>query len=339
MQAISLIEKVIGKENIENFLKEFKAALTTLPKEGEVKEVDISIRGGKTEPDGISSETFTVNKNQYPTYIAEEKDYMKEAISIVTIGIKAKDAGSVSVLEKVFNDSKDMVNGIPGVAEHADKFSLHFRTQGDQIFLDVALKDDSVSKVLQEVGIDFADYHSFKGAIKTGFAPLDFYNCNAEQIAEKALTLLFSIKGTLTNGSFLGKSVIKALDSLKIEDEKIQKKIKKAKTIITAMNAFGLVKFLFEYNPKELYNSFVGKATQLIGGNLDEQLESARAASGMGKEIVKGSVEGFGMLEPIKAANFDVITIAVLSPKFKSGIVHELKLPGITQIINEKFLD
>ena len=39
MQAISLIEKVIGKENIENFLKEFKAALTTLPKEGEVKEV------------------------------------------------------------------------------------------------------------------------------------------------------------------------------------------------------------------------------------------------------------------------------------------------------------
>ena len=80
MQAISLIEKVIGKENIENFLKEFKAALTTLPKEGEVKEVDISIRGGKTEPDGISSETFTVNKNQYPTYIAEEKDYMKEEI-------------------------------------------------------------------------------------------------------------------------------------------------------------------------------------------------------------------------------------------------------------------
>ena len=59
----------------------------------------------------------------------------------------------------------------------------------------------------------------------------------------------------------------------------------------------------------------------------------------MGKEIVKGSVEGFGMLEPIQAANFDVITIAVLSPKFKSGIVHELKLPGITQILNEKFLD
>lgn len=339
MQAISFIEKVVGKENIEAFLKEFKAALTTLPKEGEVKEVDISIRGGKTEPAGISSETFTVNKNDYPTYIAEEKDYMKDAVSIVSVGIKAKDAGSAAILEKVFNDSKGMIEAIPYYQEYKEKFSLHLRNQGEKVFVDVALKDDSVSKVLQDLGIDFADYHSFKSAIKTGFSPLDFYDSNAQQIAEKALNLLFSIKGTITNGSYLGKAVVKALDSLKIEDEKIQKKIKRVKTILNAMNAFGVAKFIFEYNPKELYNSFIEKVNKLIGGSLDDQLQAARGASEMGKELIKPTLEGVQMLEPVKAANFDVLTISVLSPKFKSGIVHELKLPGITQILNEKFLN
>lgn len=339
MQAISFIENIIGKENLETFLKEFKTALTSISKEGEVKEVDISIRGGKTDPTGISSETFTVNKTEYPKYIAEEKDYMKDAVSIVSIGIKAKDAGSAAVLEKVFNESKGMIDNIPTVETYKDKFSLHLRNQEDKVFVDLAIKDDSVSKLLQEVGIDFADYHSFKSAIKTEFSPLDFYNSTAEQIAEKVLTLLFSIKGTITNGTYLGKALVKALDALKIQDEKIQKKIKKVKTIINAMNAFGVAKFLFEYNPKELYSSFVEKLNKLIGGSLDEQLQTARGASEMGKEIIKPTLEGLNMLEPVKAANFDVLTIAVVSPKFKSGIVHELKLPGITQILNEKLLN
>ena len=53
----------------------------------------------------------------------------------------------------------------------------------------------------------------------------------------------------------------------------------------------------------------------------------------MGGAILKPMMEELGLLELIK-----IITVSIVSPQFKNGLVHSLKLPGITEILDNKFL-
>ena len=58
----------------------------------------------------------------------------------------------------------------------------------------------------------------------------------------------------------------------------------------------------------------------------------------MGGAILKPMMEELGLLELIKIINLDEITVSIVSPQFKNGLVHSLKLSGITEILHNKFL-
>ncbi len=116
MQAMYYIEKIVGKENFEGFIKEFKSALQTVEKQNEKSEVDIFVKGGDNLS-GISADTFSITKDKYNEYITEEKDYMKDTVSIMTIKINAKDTSNLSTLQTLIEAKKDMLKGIKFIKE------------------------------------------------------------------------------------------------------------------------------------------------------------------------------------------------------------------------------
>ena len=120
MQALNYIEKIVGKDNLEGFLKELKSALQTVEKQNEKSEVDISVKGGD-DLNGIAAETFTISKEKYSEYITEEKDYMKDAVSIMTVKINAKDASTLPTLQTLIEAQKGMIMELPFVKEKGDK--------------------------------------------------------------------------------------------------------------------------------------------------------------------------------------------------------------------------
>lgn len=339
MQALNYIEKIVGKDNLEGFLKELKSALKTVEKQNEKSEVDISVKGGD-DLNGIAAETFTISKEKYSEYITEEKDYMKDAVSIMTVKINAKDASTLPTLQTLIEAQKGMIMELPFVKEKGDKISINTRVAGTTLFVDAVVKDDAINKALQEIGIDLGEFHTFAAAFKTGFKPGDFFALTFDELAVKVLSLLVSVKGTLTNGRYLGTALLKALETVKVSDEKLQKKIKKAKMFISFMSAFSKLNFNFEYCPKQLLVAALPPLKKLMDGqDPAEQLEGFKAmAEGMGGEAIKPVVESMGLLEPLKSINFDEITVSVVSPKFKTGIAHSLKLPGVTELLNTKFL-
>ena len=126
-----------------------------------------------------------------------------------------------------------------------------------------------------------------------------------------------------------------------MEELHYQKKLEKAISFLNLVLAFVQCKFDFEYSPKEVCNGPLENVIQefLNGQNPNETLEGFKVmAEQLGAQMIKPTLEGMGLLESAKAANIDEISIAWATPKYQGGVAHVVKLPGVTKMINEKFL-
>ena len=317
MQAMDYIEKIVGKENFEGFIKEFKSALQTVEKQNEKKEVDITLKGGD-DFSGISAETFSITKDRYNEYITEEKDYMKDAVSIMTIKINAKDVSSLPTLKSLIESKKDMLKEIKFIQEKGSKITIHTRISGTSIFVDAVFKDELINKGLQEIEIDFGEFHTLAAAFKTGFKPGEFFDLSFDELAIKILNIFISVKGTLTNGRYFGTALLKALETVHVTNEIIQKKIKKVKLLITTMNAFNKLNFNFEYYQKQLLVASIPAIKHITyGKEPSEELEEFKTmVTQLGEPFVKPVLEELQLLELIKIINFDEITVSIV-PSFQ----------------------
>lgn len=115
---------IIPRDSVGKFFEDIKKSLSEVPKEGEVKEFTFNVRGTKKEPQGLSSETFTISKSDYAKYVDSSKDYMANALSVLTISMDANDEASVKVLEALFNQFKPMIDEIPAVKKGQVKFLI-----------------------------------------------------------------------------------------------------------------------------------------------------------------------------------------------------------------------
>lgn len=52
--------------------------------------------------------------------------------------------------------------------------------------------------------------------------------------------------------------------------------------------------------------------------------------------FIKPVLEEMALLETVKNIDIDEITISIITPSVKTGYVHLIKVPGLTQVLNEK---
>ena len=332
---------IIPRDSVIPFFDDIKKNIESIPKENEVKDFVFNIHGTKTEPTGISSETFSFNKNDYSKYIDQSKDYMEKALSVLSISINANDENSVKVLEALYNQFKPMIDEIPLVKKRAEKVSYHLRIAGNRMFIDIVTIDGKFIKPFLDMNLNFIDFHEFKASFKTDFTPNDFFELTIDKLLEKVLSASCLLQGKTTNGKYIALSVLKALQNVKLTEEKYQKKLEKAISFLNLVLAFVQCKFDFEHSPKEVCNGPLENVIQefLNGQNPNETLEGFKMmAEQLGQQMIKPTLEGMGLLESAKAANIDEISIAFALPKYQSGIAHVVKIPGLTKLINEKFL-
>jgi len=334
---------IVPKEAIKPFFEDVKKNLAEIPKEGEKKNFKFEITGTKEEPKGISSETFSVTKENYANFFDDSKDYMKDIASVCSISISANDEASVAVLEGLFNQFKPVIDEIPQVKKKISegKVAYFYRAAGTKLFIDVVTKEGKIINPLLDMNIDFKEFQTFKASFKTDFVPSDFFNCSIEQIAEKFLKLVLCIEGETTNGKYLALSILKALEKVKLPNEKFQKKLQKAVTFLHFIVAFVQANFLLEFAPKEVSQNILTNALKEIfqTEDVNAQFEGMKVmAEQLGGQMIKPTLENMQMLDAAKAANIDEISLAWATPKYQGGIAHVVKLPGVTIMINEKFL-
>ena len=334
---------VVPKEAIGPFFDDVKKNLAETPKEGEKKNFLFEITGSKDEPKGISSETYSITKDNYPNFFDDSKDYMKDIASVCTVSISAKDEASASVLEGLFNQFKPVIDEIPLIKKKVTdgKMAYYYRASGTKINIDIVTKEGKIINPLLDMNIDFKEYQTFKASFKTDFVPSDFFDCSIEQIAEKALKLILSIKGETTNGKYLALSILKALEKVKLPNEKFQKKLQKAVTFLHFIVAFVQANFLVEFAPKEVSQNILTNALKEIfqTDDVNSQFDGMKMmAEQLGSQMIKPTLESMQMLDAAKAANIDELVIAWATPKYQGGVAHVVKLPGVTEMINTKFL-
>ena len=334
---------IIPKEVIGPFFDEVKKNLAEIPKEGEKKNFLFEITGSKDCPKGISIKTRSLTKDTYPNFFDDSKDYMKNIASVCTIKIRANDEDSFAVLEGLFNQFKPVIDEIPVVKKKIaeGKIAYFYRAEENFVFIDVVFKSGKIINPLLDMNIDFNEYQTFYSVFKTEFVPSDFFNCTLEQIVEKFLKLKFSIEGRTINGKYIALSILKALETVKLPNEKFQKKLKKVVTFLYFIVAFVQTEFLFEFDPKEVSQTIITNALKEImdSDDVNTQFEGMKMmVEQLGSQMIKPFLESMQMLDAVKAANIDKIGIAWGTPKYQAGIAQIIKLPGITEMINEKFL-
>lgn len=342
-QILAKVEKICGKENMEAFYTKMKETLAATPKENEKKLISFQLKGCQEEPSGIGFSFESIDKTTYPKFVTEEKDYMKDSITVVTATIGLKDAGQAGAVEQLFNQFKPMIEEIPQIKPlvEAKKVDYHLRITGTKANLDVILKDEIAQKKLQEIGIDFSEFQNFKFLFKTGLKGNEIFDMTLEQLAEKALGLIVSLEASTTNAHFLIKALKQTLEGMNITEEKQVKRLKKLKLVLGGVLSFVEAKAKFQFDAKNVVATAFDKSGKYAEKlqELGEGVESGKAmVAGFGGDTAKGMLEGFGVYEPAKAADIDEIVISVTSTQMKNGFAFTLNLPGVTEFVNSKFL-
>ena len=327
----------VPKEEVPKFLEGLKKAFGEGEKTGDKKELEIEVRGTKEEPKGISLETFSVRKDTYANYFDTSKDYMGKALVAFSVCVTAKDEAGVEKLKQEFEKFKPMVLEMPLVKERKDKYSFNFRSAGTKAYVDVVTLEGKIVQPLLDLGVDISDFHNFKVSFKSD---LDINQLFAEKVdvaelSAKAFSLVLSIKGNSENIKYLTTAFGKALKDVKLSNEKYQKKFDKVVNYLSLVNAFIGAKLKLEFDGKELAGTG-STAGQEHLGTVNQALAGYQAmAKQMGTTMLKPALENFGLLDLIKSADFDEISLCLAVPKYQNGVAHVIKLPGLSKALAE----
>ncbi len=243
---------------------------------------------------------------------------------VITFSFYVNNENSLNIIEKFFNEIKP--NDIPFFKNSNNSCNLSFL--GNKIFIDIVINDEQFLKPFLDLNIDFVDFHTFKASYKTEFVPRDFFVLTFDELIEKIITISFHFYSKTINGKYILLSLLKALQNVN--------KNKTINQIISYLYLFiGFIKhkFYFEYSSKEFCQCYlINKIKQFLNEeNLDGYLIFAQF-------LIKFFLNYCDLLDLIKEIIHEY-SMVFSFPKYKSGIVFIIKIPGITQLINEKLLD
>jgi hypothetical protein len=326
----------LPKSEIPKFIETFKKGLTEGQKFEDKKKFNFEIRGTEAEPQGITFELFSVNKENYGQYVDPSKDYMAKALGVFTVSINAKDESSVKVLEELFEKMKPLLLEIPTIKKHPDQYQIHFRTSGKKVSIDVISVTGQFLQPLLDLGIDMSEYHNFKAGFKSEFKPDEFFTLKIEELVVKALQFVLSAKGESTNFRYILTALIEALKEIKLQ--KNQEKLDKIVSYLDGLNSFVSFLLEFKFDAKELSGSGL-EIAKAKGFDISAKFEQFRIVlNGLIDQFVKPTLTSMGLIDAAKVADVDEINISYLIPKYSNGVAQLIKLPGFTKYFQEKIL-
>lgn len=325
----------LPKDQVPKVIEGLKAALEKGSKTGDKKSLDFSIRGTKTEPTGISIESYSITPQLYTKFIDDSKDYMGKALHVVSLSIGAKDENSVKVLEDLLVKLTPMIKELPWMKKHPDKYQFFFRSSENRVFIDVINTEGKFLQPLLDLNINATDFHEFSGHFKTELKPGDLYDCKAEEMAEKFFKFVVEAKSTGKNSKYLLIATIEALKVIKLTDKKHQDKLNKILQYLSFLNAFVSAESKFEFDSKEL----CGTGFNIFGDNINGMLQALTMSMEQScQNFLIPTLEQMQLMDAAKSADIDEISIVGVTPKYKNGGALVIKLPGFTKVFNDKFL-
>ena len=332
--------KCLPKEQVFVLIENFKKALAEEQKGNEKRSFEFEFRGTKETPKGISFDTYSITKDNYGNFVDSTKDYMAESLSVFTFSVNAKDEPSVKVLERLFKQFEPMFSEIPFVKKHPENYKIHLRTSGTKVSVDFCSVNGEFIKPLLDLGLNLSEYHHFNATFKSEFYPEDFFQLPLEQLTLKALQFVLSAKGESNGMRHILTAVIKALQGIKLENEKFQKKLQEHVGKLSALNAFVSFVFNFEFDAKELCGAGLeASKTALKGIDINAKLGEIRSKSELAiTKGIKPMLEQLQLIDSIKATNVDEMELSLVFPKYTNGIAHTIKLPGLTKAFCDKYL-
>lgn len=329
----------LPKTEVVKFIGNFKKALEEGKKEEDKKKFEIEIKGTTEQPKGISFETYSIKKENYKNFVDASKDYMKEALTVFTVSINAKDEAGLKVLEDIFKKfCEPFIKELPFFKKHPENYQIHFRTSGNKVSVDLISVKGEFLQPLLDLGLSASDFHTFNASFKSEFRPDEFFTASIEDLALKALQLIFSVKSDSTNLRYILTSAIKALKEIKLSNAKFQSKLEKHVEKINVLNAFVSFVLNLEFDAKELCGAGLA-ASKVKGFDVNTMFEALRAGAVAFIETkVVTKLKELALVDTAKASDIDEIEISFTIPKYENGLAHVVKLPGFSKAFSEKFL-
>ena len=329
----------LPKSEVVKCIENFKKALAEGKKEDDKKKFEIEIKGTNEEPKGISFETYSIRKDNFNNFVDTSKDYMKDALAVCTVSIKAKDESGVKVLEEIFKKfGEPFIKELKFFKKHPENYQIHFRTNGNKVSVDLLSVKGEFLQPLLDLGISVSDFHSLKASFKSEFRPDEFFTSSIEDLALKALQLLLSIKSESTNLRYILSAAIKALKEVKLSNAKFQSKLEKHVEKLSVLNAFVSFVLNLEFDAKELCGAGLA-ASKVKGFDVNTMFEALRSgAVGFIENKVVPKLKELALVETAKASDIDEIELSLTIPKFENGLAHVIKLPGFSKAFSDKFL-
>ena len=321
--------KIIPKEEFQKFIERLKISLSKIEnKKGEKKPFEFEIRGAKEEFKGISLEISTFNKTNIPEFLNIEQEYIKKSLYYFSLNINAKEESDSKKFENFFQILHAMFHCIP---IFKDKYEIHFHSVGKQISFYIVANEGKLVKALMDLGIDFTEYHKFNFALKSRITLEEYFNpnINLDSSYLKLCSLLLAIKSDNENIKYLCGALIEALKEIKLGDESIQKKLNKFYVFLCLINSCIGAKIKFEYDAHVLAEENEKKN--------DAKNSFDRTKSwiiSIIQTLIIPIIKGFGLVDVFRATIFDSIYITLGIPKYQNGYKISIKLPGITNVID-----
>jgi hypothetical protein len=267
------------------------------------------------------------------------QEHIQKALIVASCTINAKDESGVKLLQELFEKVKPMFKEIPWVKKHQENYELHLRTNGTKVTVDLTSVKGEFLEPLINLGIDPQEFHKIDYCLKSGFSPEDFFNLPIEELTLKCLQFALSIKSESVGIRRIITACIKALKSIKLSNDKFQKKLEEHIDSLNMLNAFVSFAFCFEFDAKELHGQGLKACCEslLKGVDLNKKLEESRTkVVEFGKNVLKPKLEQLQVADALKAVNLDDICFSIGGPKYECGLLHTIHLPGFTQAFISK---
>ena len=331
--------KCLPKEQVFAFFDAFKKAFDATPKSEEKKNVEFEIKGTNEELKGISVETHRIEKDKFKEIFDNAHEHIQKAMVIASITINAKDESSVKLLQDLFEKMKPMFFNLPFAKKHPENYELNLRTNGTKLTVDFSSVKGEFLEPIVNLGINPSDYHKIDAYFRSGFSPEDFFNLPIEELTLKAIQFALSFKSESVGIRRILTASIQALKGIKLTNDKFQKKLEEHIEQLNVINAFVSFAFNIEFDAKELHGQGLKAASETLlkGADINKKLEEARAAViGFGQNVLKPGLEQLQLTDAVKAVNFDDICFAIGCPRYESGLIQTIHLPGFSQAFVSK---
>ena len=321
----------LPKDELLKFFERLKMALALGKKTGDKKNFEFEIKGTNNEPNGFSLNIHTFDKNEYYKLYNDKHEYIKKALCIFSLHLRDKSSGrDLKKIKEGFEIIKPMIINIPILKKY--ECEIYMRNDGRYISFDLISINEEIMKSFLAIGINLSEYHEFNLSLKSEFNVYELFNenINAQKILSHILLLLFRFKSSGENVKYLIEAISNALNDVKLNNTKMQKKFNETVKFLNFIYAFVGARIKFNYDGQliaEEANNNKNEYLQDLFIKFNKFIKEI-------KPIIKLFLEGAKYSELVNAIfNNDEISLSFGIPKYFNGLALNISIQGIKDVV------